>query len=200
MNASYPKLLVILVIAAVLLGLVASFVVSRAEKSREDMPVYSVVPDFAFTERSGEPFGSDDMLGTVNIVSFMFTRCKSICPTTSAHLAELYDLYDDSDLVRIVSVSVDPEYDTLAALRAYAERFGVDDDRWVFLRAPVEEVQWLSEEGFMLAADDLPGGHTAKFALVDAENRIRSYHNGLDPAAIEVLKQNVRVLARDIDQ
>lgn len=200
MNASYPKLLVILVIAIVVLGLVATFVVSRAEKSREDMPVFGEVPDFEFTERSGKSFGSDDMLGTVNIVNFMFTRCKSICPTTSKHLAELYELYDDTDLVRIVSVSVDPDYDTLAALREYAERFGVDDDRWVFLRAPVEDVQWLSEEGFMLAADNLPGGHTAKFALVDARNRIRSYHNGLEPAAIEVLKQNVRVLAKDIER
>jgi len=196
-NASYPKLLFIIVAAIILLGIVAAFVVGRAEKSRENMDVFGVVPDFEFTERSGEPFGNKDMLGHVNIVSFMFTRCRSICPTTSKHLAELYELYEHSDLVQIVSVSVDPEYDTLEALRAYAKRFGVDDNRWIFLRAPVDKVKWLSEEGFMLAADDLPGGHTAKFAVVDTENRIRSYHNGLEPAAIEILKQNVRVLAKD---
>jgi len=50
----------------------------------------------------------------------------------------------------------------------------------------------------MLAADNLPGGHTANFALLDPAGRIRSYHNGLEPTAVEVLKQNIRQLAKEM--
>ncbi len=179
-----------------LAALGGALVISQASKSRTDLPILWQVPEFEFTERSSQPFGLDDMKGKISVVDFIFTNCQSICPTMSGEMAGLYEYYSESDLVQFVSISVDPARDTLETLNAYAESFGVDDDRWVFLRAPIEEVTRLCEDGFKLPAGDLPMGHSNRFVLVDQNGYIRSYHDSFDQNEIEELKANIRILAR----
>ncbi|MDH4155803.1 MAG: SCO family protein [candidate division Zixibacteria bacterium] len=196
---SYPKMLIWLIIAMMVLAVMALLVVNWTNVSRSKIPVWGELPQFTFTAaHTGQPFGLEDMKGRLNVVDFIFTRCRSACPIMGGNFSELYSLYKGSDKVRFVSISVDPEHDSLAVLREYARQQGVTDDRWVFLRAPVEQVRQLCEGGFMLAADDLPGGHTTKFTLVDHLGRIRSYHEGLDSTGMRILKDNIRQLARDL--
>jgi protein SCO1/2 len=111
------------------------------------------------------------------------------------NMSEIYRKLDSADQVRFVSVSVDPERDSLIALRAYADSIGVDDNRWVFLRAPIDDVVRLCETGFMLPADGLPMGHTTRFALVDPHGRIRGYYDGMDEGSMKILLGHLRLLA-----
>lgn len=70
------------------------------------------------------------------IVSFIFTSCSAICPVLTATLAQTRQrLGPDAARVRIVSVSIDPEHDTPARLRAYARQFQADGD-WHFYTGP----------------------------------------------------------------
>lgn len=195
---AYPKMLILAVAAMIILALLALLVVNRANVSRSKLPVYGTVPQFEFTERNGEPFGTEQLKGKINIVNFIFTRCHGPCPIMTMYMLDLYHLYEHSDKVQFVSISVDPEYDTPEILQGYAESHGITDDRWKFLHAPVKNVAELCEGGFMLAADNLPGGHTTKFILVDHTGRIRSYHEGTDEAHMKLLKENVRQLAREL--
>jgi len=110
-------------------------------------------------------------------------------------MGELYKLYDSSSRVQFISISVDPEHDSLTVLQAYAERQGVTDNRWVFLHGAIDSVVNLSENGFKIAADDLPGGHTTRFILVDQKGRIRGYYDGLDDASLGIMKTHIRQLA-----
>jgi len=65
----------------------------------------------------------------------MFTRCPSICPLLTKHMAELEkSTRDRGDRVRLVSFSIDPEYDSPAVLGAYAAAHGADSPRWYFLQ------------------------------------------------------------------
>jgi len=196
----FPILLIVIIIALILLAAVAIIVVSRADLSRSKIPVLYQLPDFELTDQSGQPFGLSRMLGKISIVDFIFTNCKGPCPIMASKMSELYLLYKDYDHIQFVSISVDPERDTLEALREYAILQGVNDDRWVFLRGPLDDVVRLSEQGFKLAADveTLPMGHTIVWTLVDQDGRIRSYHNGTDDADIDVLKENIRRLNREI--
>jgi protein SCO1 len=58
------------------------------------------------------------------VLSFIYTSCTTVCPLTSATLAELQKkLGAARDTVHIVSISIDPEYDTPARLHAYAKTF-----------------------------------------------------------------------------
>ncbi|MFC2150609.1 SCO family protein [Calditrichota bacterium] len=142
------------------------------------LPDLGDVPRFMFTEHNGGVFGVQHLRGKISVVDFIFTNCPGICPTMTANMKELYEAYADSIHLQFVSISVDPDRDSLFVLQKYALAQRVYDDRWKFLRAPIEEVVKLSEDGFKLAADDLPGGHSNKFALVDEDGQIRAYHDG----------------------
>ncbi len=63
---------------------------------------------------------------------------------------------------------------------------------------PIDSVINLSENGFKIAAEDLPGGHTTRFILVDYQGRIRGYYDGLDSASLEIMKSHIRELIREM--
>ena len=177
-------------LALLILAAGALFIIKKERWVQKDLPVYGQVPAFEFTERNGEPFGLSDMLGKINVVDLIFTRCPSACPIMSAKMQMLYRKFADTDKLQFVSISVDPEYDSLEALQEYATRYGVNDRRWLFLRAPMQDVVRLSEQGFKLSGK-LPSMHSTKFVLVDARGRIRGYYDSFDDRAIETLEAHI---------
>lgn len=197
-SRALPRLFLLIVAAMVLLAALALLVVNRAQFSRQELPVYGVVPDFEFLDQEGQTFSREDMLGRINLVYFGFTRCKGPCPIIAKEMQGLYELYQGSELIQFVMVSVDPDYDSIPVLKAYADSLGADYQTWKFLRAPMDSVVWLCEEGFMLPAEGLPGNHTTKISVVDHEGRIRSYHDALNETHIDIMKQRIRELARSM--
>ena len=58
------------------------------------------------------------------VLNFIYTTCPGICPLASEVFKELQrQLGAERDRVHLVSISVDPEEDTPARLRAYAKKF-----------------------------------------------------------------------------
>lgn len=193
-----PVRLLLFGVVVIALAIGAYLVIQQAETSRANLPVLNSLPEFEFVRQDGEPFGTEDMFGKISVVDFIFTRCKGPCPIMGGHMLQLYELFKETDDVRFVSITVDPSYDSLVVLKAYADSLGVTDSRWQFLWAPIDSVVWLSEKGFLLAAEDLPGSHTTKWALVDQNANIRGYYSGTDPASIEILKTHIVQLVRDM--
>lgn len=79
-------------------------------------------------------FFEDLLRGRTVLINFLFTNCAGVCPTMTANLARVQRLLGDrvgKDIV-MLSISVDPETDTPAVMRAYAEKFGVRPG-WYFL-------------------------------------------------------------------
>lgn len=111
----------------------------------------------------------------------------------NGRVAELYRKFATSDRVGFVSISVDPDQDSLSALREYAKKLGVTDDRWLFVRGPGEEVHRISEEVFHLAGE-MPSMHSTKLILVDGSLRVRGYYSSEDEDALWVLQDHVRAL------
>ncbi|MFH2037771.1 MAG: SCO family protein [Candidatus Zixiibacteriota bacterium] len=193
-----PVLLFFLIGAMIILAFLALVVVDFADRSHQRISVLGEVPDFKFTNQYNQSFGRKDLNGKMSVVSFMFTRCKSICPVMSDNIYQLYKFYDHSDKLQFISITVDPANDTVLQLAHYADSLGVNDQRWIFLYANLEKIVDLSENGFMIAADDLPGGHSTRMVLVDQYGRIRSYHNGMDLDDIELLKNEINTLGREL--
>lgn len=192
------KIIVIGVILAALLGAVAIVTLYQADRSRAELPVLGMVGPFSLINQYGETFTSEDMYGKLKVVEFFFTSCRGPCPIMNGHFADLYRAYEGAEQVQLVSISVDPTVDTVARLAEYAEQFGVDDDRWMFLTGPADTIAEISEEYFMLPADDLPGAHSTKFVLVDAQNRIRAYYSGTDAASVGVLRTHLREMLQEM--
>ena len=84
------------------------------------------IPEASFVDQDGKPTTLRDALGRDRpvLVNFIFTSCTTICPVMSAGMAQLVaNLGPERESVRIVSISIDPETDTVDALRAYARRY-----------------------------------------------------------------------------
>lgn len=179
-----------------LLAIAAAVIINWAETSRAELLVLGEVPRFSFTERSGKPVTQDDLKGHLTVVDFIFTTCRGICPVMARNMGELYELYKTSDKVRFLSISVDPDRDSLEVLQRYAIDHGVTDDRWLFARGALVDVAHLMEKGFMLSAEDLPGGHPSQFILVDEKGQIRGYYTNEEETGLPKIKMHIQELAR----
>jgi len=93
-------------------------------------------PNLELITQDGVPvrFYDDVLRGKTALINFLFTTCAGVCPPMTANLARVQKLLGDRvgrDIV-IVSISVDPEVDTPAVLKSYADKFGVKPG-WFFL-------------------------------------------------------------------
>ena len=157
-------------------------------------PVIGQLPEFSLVDSRGQRFGSADLAGDVYVANFVFTRCASICPLLTRAMVSLEERYEREGIegIRLVSISVDPEFDTPERLADYASGHRVDPRRWVFLTGEPADVRSLVVDGFRTAMgspDILEGGmidvaHTGKFVIVDGSGGIRGYYDtdreGLD--------------------
>lgn len=149
-----------------------------------ELPVIATIPEFSLTERSGDVVSRDDLLGSVWVVDFIFTRCAGPCPKLSAKFRAMQRDLASSDGVKLVSICLDPKGDTPRALRDYAKRFNADPNRWWFLTGKREkEVHELVGKGFLqsvVPADgDDPLMHSTYMMVIDKKGRIRSAYDGL---------------------
>jgi len=100
------------------------------------------LPDVTLVDQGGQPFPAARLLeaGRPIAVNFIFTTCTTICPVMSATFAQTRrELGGDAGRVRFVSISIDPEHDTPAALARYAGKFQAPPD-WVFLTGSSPDV------------------------------------------------------------
>jgi protein SCO1 len=195
-DRKFPMMIPIVAVLALILGLGGLLVIRTAEKSRDTLPMLGSVPPFEGVNQDGTPFGLPSLQGKISVVDFMFTNCPGICPVMSGNLAKLYNSFSSENSLQFVSISVDPDRDTLAALQDYARGFGVNDSRWQFLWMPQADVVNLSENGFKLTAQNLPSGHSNRFVLVDQQGRIRGYYDGTDDNDVAKLTLDISKLTK----
>ena len=87
-------------------------------------------------------FYSDVLKGRVVLINFIFTNCPDACPMMTHKLMQVRSMMVPAikDDVWFISVSVDPERDTPEAMKAFAEKQGVDESRWLFLTGSKENL------------------------------------------------------------
>ena len=183
---------------AILFTVLVTIVIFKADSSQEKLPVLGNITGFELTERSSNSFTKSDMLGKINVVNFFFTSCQGPCPIMAGNMSILYKAFETNDRVQLVSISVDPATDSLPLLREYAQRQGVTDNRWLFVRGEQEDIIRIAEKQFRLAADALPMMHSIKFVLVDELGQIRGYYTGTDPNSVDSLKADIKELLNKI--
>jgi protein SCO1/2 len=98
--------------------------------------------DVKLTRQDGQAikFASAVNDGRPVLLNFIYTSCTAICPVTSKVFSDVREkLGNDRDKVNMISVSIDPEYDTPARLTQYAERFGATRVSWNFYTGTAKE-------------------------------------------------------------
>ena len=161
-------------------------------------PVLGTVPDFRLVDQTGAPFGPDRLKGRVWIADFVFTRCPDVCPRMTERLVGVHRALGER--ADVVSVSVDPTYDTPERLAAFARANGAESPRWHFLTGDSQHVQEAVLRGFNVAfsreSEDIATlTHGVHVVLVDGRGRIRGYYDSNDRDALERLVADARRLA-----
>jgi len=181
----------------VFLGVGATWVISKATQSVKVLPgVIKQVPSFDMISHNGEPFNRDSLLNKISVLDFIFTSCLGPCPIMSNNMKTLYNQYKLHPDLQFISITVDPEYDSLDILKLYADANDVNDNRWKFLRSEMGKVKKLSTDGFLFMSDNLPAGHSVKFVLIDENANIRQYYNGTDEASISILRNHINLFLK----
>jgi len=161
-------------------------------------PILGGLPAFTLTDQRGQPFGSRELAGKVWVADFIFTHCPGACPKMTMRMAALQRAVPDPD-VHFVSFSVDPERDTPAVLKQYAQGFDADPKRWHFLTGRKDDV-FQAARGMKLTAE--PAGvlgpeiaHAEKFLLVDGQGRVRGAYDSKDEDDMKRLAADAASLA-----
>ena len=170
---------------------------SNESNINNDLPISGTVPDFEFTDSNGETITRDDMEGKVWVADFIFTTCTMACPIMTGNMNIIHKSFKDNNNVRIVSISVYPEYDTPDILKDYASRYNANTDRWHFLTGPEESVKKIIKTGFKIGDYEDIIFHSEKFALVDISGNIRGYYSGMKTDDISQLKKDINKLLRE---
>ena len=128
--------------------------------------------EFELVERSGEPFRSASMRGRVWVASYFFASCAGQCPRLNANIKHLHD---DPELVDVtwVSITVDPDNDTLEVLQEYADRYQADPDRWLFCRGEFDYIKRVGQD--IMKVEVSWRGHKDYAIVIDREGKVRGY-------------------------
>jgi len=153
------------------------------------------VPDFTFTERSGQTTQRADLAGKVWIADFFYTTCPGPCPMLSSRLSAMQEQLAERPDVRLVSISLDPEKDTPEVLKQYAERFKAGPN-WLFLTGDKAMTYTLVQTGFKLAIAEErnspePITHSTKLVLIDREGWVRGFYEGVGQDQTEQLIKDI---------
>ena len=181
------------VAVAILLAITYFFKNTNQEDS---IPVIGGIPDFEFIDSEGRDVGLSSLKGKVWVADFIFTTCTMACPIMTGNMNIIHKKYKKNDDIRLVSISVYPEYDTPEVLKKYASQYEANTDTWHFLTGNESTVKEVIKDGFKIGDYEDIIFHSEKFALVDRNGMIRAYYNGMKSEDMKKLKKDINNLLK----
>ena len=146
------------------------------------------VPDGEFTDDGGTPRRLSDWRSRIVAVTFTYTRCPmpDFCPLMDRHFATLQrEVQDDAVLrgrVQLLSITIDPAYDTPAVLAKHAARVGADPAVWRFLSGEPKAVQAFAARFGVSASREDPASpellHNLRTAVIDRRGQVAKILTG----------------------
>jgi protein SCO1/2 len=145
-----------------------------------------LVPDHALVDQTGKPIPMQSLRGHRIALTFIYSRCPlpDFCPLMDKHFASVQEqLKASPDLgdVRLVSVTIDPAYDTPDVLARHARALGADPARWLFATGKPDDVLAFAKRFGVIAE---PGEtatalvHNLRTAVIDSQGRLVKAYSG----------------------
>jgi len=168
---------------------------------------------FAFLNQDGDTVTEKVLKGKVAVVEYFFTTCKGICPKMNENMAKVYQAFRNDDNVVILSHTVDPERDSVAAMKAYSLRFDADPKHWMFLTGSKKALYDQAYYSYMMTATEERNPnieedfiHTQKFVLIDKKGRLRmrltskgeaDAYDGTNEKSVAQLIEDIKLLENE---
>ena len=171
----------------VLVMLCLAYALSLMELNRvhrlQAPPVLGPVADFALMNQDGRATTLADLSNHVWVADIIFSRCAGSCPVMSKEMSLLQAALPSASQARLVTLTTDPDFDTPPVLKKYADRFGADSNRWMFLTGAKLEIGKLAANSLKLTAVPVkpeeqkdPADlfiHSTIFVIVDKQAQLR---------------------------
>ena len=189
-------------LCVILLALLAGPIPGQGHQAKGDQRLARIgpAPAFTLTAQDGRRVSLADCRGKVVAVTFIYTSCVDACPLLTAKMAGLQKRLGPhfGPKVFFVSITVDPERDTPAVLRRYAEGHGVNPAGWAFLTGSPEEIREVAR-GYGIYYRKQAGGdvdHSFLTSVVDQQGILRVQYAGIrfDP---DELLRDIQALVQE---
>ena len=162
------------------------------------------IEPFAFTNQHNEEVTLEDLKGEVWLAQFVFSNCTTACGPMMVNMADLQDkLVDEGvDAYKIVSFSVDPDFDTPEVLQGYLDVFNPSDpSKWEMLTGyKKEKIAEMARKSFATLVVDEPGTdqvtHGTSFVLVNQEGIVVKLYAGLDDVPYDEIVTDMKALIK----
>ena len=163
---------------------------------------YHKIANFSFTNQNGKTITQNDYTDKIYVADFFFTTCQTICPIMTNNMAEIQKEILDDDDVMLLSHSVTPEIDSVAQLKRYAIKKGVNDKKWNLVTGDKKEIYKLARKSYLAVKDNGDGGpfdmvHTENFMLIDKKRQIRGFYDGTNSEDINRLLDDIFILKEE---
>jgi len=164
--------------------------------------VYHTIAPFAFVDQDSAWVTNNTFKDNIYVADFFFTTCRSICPIMKTQMLRVYKATADMPDVKILSHTIDPEYDTVALLHDFADRLGVKSARWHFVTGVKDSIYKIAQTSyFATAMEDKtePDGfiHSGAFLLIDKKQRIRGKYDGTKEEEVNKLIVDIQKLREE---
>jgi protein SCO1/2 len=172
------------------------------EIGKQGDTLYHKIPDFKFLNQDSLWVSQKDMAGKIYVADFFFTTCPTICPKMKTQLLRIYDKFAEDDRVRILSHTIDPEYDGVRVLKEYAKKLNINSPRWNLVTGKKSDIYRLGEKSYMVTAQEdanEEGGfvHSGAFILVDQNRHVRGIYDGTKEEDVNHLIEDMTLLLKE---
>ncbi len=171
------------------------------ELSEKGDTVFHSIPHFSFVNQSGQTITDNDLKDKIYIANFFFATCQTVCPKMNEQVHRVQEAFKDNPDIRFLSFTVDPESDSVEALAAYAKMMNADNSKWWFLTGQKDSIYNLAREGYLVPAAigraENDFFHSQSLILIDKEKHMRGIYDGLEPAEVDTLIDEVKVLMHE---
>ncbi len=166
------------------------------DRFTRNLAQYGKIPEFKLVSHEGEEFSEQDLKGKVWLVNFFFTRCHGPCPRLTQKQQEMQSTLLPFKNLRHLSITSDPEYDTVEQLSSYAKNYSAVTGRWFFLGGSKDTILSLAKSAFKVVSGEEPDMHSTRIILIDKEGEVRGYYDSADPKALVQLRRDATYLTK----
>ncbi len=139
--------------------------------------VGDTAPEFALYDEDGQVVQSTRFRGKQVMMNFIFTRCPvpNMCPASVARFQSTQKQAREAGVknLELISITLDPAYDTPGVLKTYTMARGIDTSNYSFLTGPENAIKSLLSQFGVLAYFQGPLlDHTLATLLIDENGKI----------------------------
>ncbi|WP_036042140.1 SCO family protein [Leptospira alstonii] len=162
------------------------------------------VPEFFLLSHEKREFNNRGLKDKYTLVTFFYAKCRGICPMITRNMMNFLPKIEDQTDLQIVSISVNPEIDTVEILNQFRNQYKITRNNWIFLTGSKKTIYDMARNQFgadikvIQGKDDLNDFvHTENVYLIDKRFYLRGVYRAKGPGDLERLKIELNTLRKE---